>query len=98
MTIERKSLITALEENIRKLITQNAELRDENKKIVEELNKSKQDLMIAHKNVLELQSEYDSLRIARTMAKTEEDIEFSQQRLSDLVREINKCIALLNQE
>ena len=98
MAIERKNLITTLEENIRRLISQNEELRNENKRVSEELNKSKQDLMMAHKNVLELQSKYDNLKIAGMMAKTEEDIEFSQQRLSKLVREINKCIALLNQE
>jgi DNA anti-recombination protein RmuC len=98
MVIEYKNLIINLEENIKKLISQNKELKSEMNTLVDDLHKSKQELMLAHKDILDLQSKYDNLKIARTLSGDSEDVKHSQERISKLVREINKCIALLNQQ
>lgn len=99
MTIGYKSLYINLEENIKKLISRNEDLKNEKNKLIEELNKAKQELMHAHKDIIELQSKYDNLRLAQSLNnKDSNEGEYSQKRLSKLVREIDICIALLNQQ
>ena len=98
MTNDYNSLIISLKEKLTELISQNGKLKNDNQQLQNELSKQKEDLMAAHHNILEWKSKYDSLRIAKTMTINENDIIFAQERLSNLVRKINKCIALINQQ
>ena len=43
-----------------------------------------------------LQSDYANLKIAKMLDICSNDIENAKSRLSKLVREVDKCIALLN--
>lgn len=92
------SLIIALEENIEKLKALNLNLKQEKEELQKELDKKKHDLMVAHKEILDTQSKYNSLRIAESFSKNSQEREYTEERISKLVREINKCIALLNQQ
>ena len=44
-----------------------------------------------------LEAMYTDLKTARTISLYDKDIKDTKQRLSGLVREIDKCIALLNE-
>ena len=44
----------------------------------------------------ELEVRYTNLKMARTISIHDKDINDTKQRLSRLVREVDKCIALLN--
>ena len=55
------------------------------------------DLMHAHQDVLELRKNYDHLRIARNLGVSQEDRNESKQRINKMVREIDKCLALLDE-
>jgi peptidoglycan hydrolase CwlO-like protein len=98
MAIEHKSQAVSLKENIDKLKVLYKNLEDENKKLTEKLNERELDLMHAHKRILDLESEKNCLKIANGLAKTEEDKLFYKKQISELVREINSCIALLTQQ
>ena len=52
--------------------------------------------MHAHKTIVELQEKYDNLKIAKTVALSKTDIKDGKLRLSKMMREIDNCIALLN--
>jgi hypothetical protein len=45
----------------------------------------------------ELEARYTDLKMARTISLYDKDIKDTKQRLSSLVREVDKCIALLNE-
>ena len=54
--------------------------------------------MQAHKVILELRSDYENLKLAQTFTGgSEAERELAHKRISQLVREIDKCIDLLNQ-
>ena len=42
--------------------------------------------------------QYDSLKIATMVAVADEDIDMSKKRLSKLIRDVNKCIAVLTEQ
>lgn len=51
----------------------------------------------AKENIRNLTIRYDNLKLAKMISSGEKDIKGAQQKLSILVREIDKCIALVNE-
>ena len=72
-------------------------LQEQNAELKAELERKHTDLMPAHQDVLELRKNYDHLRIARNLGVSQEDRNESKQRINKMVREIDKCLALLDE-
>lgn len=72
-------------------------LQEQNAELKAELERKHTDLMHAHQDVLELRKNYDHLRIARNLGVSLEDRNESKQRINKMVREIDKCLALLDE-
>jgi len=97
MTNRYEELINAFEFKLRKLMSEYRSLQDQNAELKAELNRKHTDLMMAHQEVLELRKNYDHLRIAQNLGVTDEDRNESKQRINKMVREIDKCLTLLNE-
>ena len=76
------SLFDEQEQEIKTLKKQLSEKETE----IERLENSRKDL----------EARYTNLKMARTISLYDKDIKDTKQRLSNLVREVDKCIALLN--
>jgi len=61
-----------------------------------DLDRRQTDLMLAHQEVLELRKNYDHLQLARNLGGSEDERTDSKQRINKMVREIDKCLALLD--
>lgn len=72
-------------------------LQEQNAELKAELERKHTDLMHAHQDILELRKNYDHLRIARNLGVSQEDRNESKQRINKMVREIDKCLALLDE-
>ena len=72
-------------------------LQEQNAELKAELERKHTDLMHAHQDVLEHRKNYDHLRIARNLGVSQEDRNESKQRINKMVREIDKCLALLDE-
>lgn len=48
--------------------------------------------------LVQAQNDYNSLKTAKMIQIADADIEASQKRLSKLIRDVNKCITLLNEK
>ena len=97
MTNRYEELIRAFEIKLRKLISEYTFLKEENSLIKEELNRKQTDLMLAHQEILELRKNYDHLQIAKNLGATDAEKAESRQQISKMVREIDKCLALLDE-
>ena len=64
------------------------------KKLLLEKDEIIEQMELSHRN---LEAMYTDLKTARTLSLYDKDIKHTKQRLSGLVREIDKCIALLNE-
>jgi len=91
-------LINAFEFKLRKLISQFEAIKAQNAELKDALNRKQEDLMQAHQQVLEIRSSYDRLRLARNLGTTDEEQKESKNRMMKIVREIDKCLALLNND
>ncbi len=97
MTEDQIRLLAVFEDRVRKLMAQ----CDQQKKRIEELSgtlESKdEELQLAMKMIKELNTKCDSMLTARVVSVNEQEVKSAKMRLSKLVREVDKCIALLNE-
>ena len=97
MREEDKKLINTFETKLRHFMFLYDELKQENnelKQLLEQKNKELEVLKAEHNN---LEIKYTNLRTARTISLYDKDIENAKQRLTGLVREVDRCIALLKE-
>lgn len=69
----------------------------ENARLQELLLEKEEKIKQLEQSRRELEAMYTNLKTARTISLYDKDIKETKQRLSGLVREIDKCIALLNE-
>ena len=97
MTEEEKKLLSTFETQLRHLMYLHDELKRENavlKKLLEN-EKLKNEKVQAQYDELEVS--YTNLKTATAISLNGSDVKETKLRLSKLVREVDKCIALLNE-
>ena len=97
MTNRYEELIHAFEIKLRKLISEYKSLQAQNAQLKADLERKQTDLMLAHQEVLELRKNYDHLQTARNLGVSETEKAESKQQITKMVREIDKCLALLDE-
>ena len=73
------------------------ELKRENIELKRLLKAKEEEYLKAREAFQELDRRYTDLKTATTISLNGSDVKETQQRLSELVREVDKCIALLNE-
>ena len=97
MTEEAKKLLSTFEARLRHLIYLHDELKRENaelKQLLEEEKKENERILAEYKA---LETSYTNLKTATAISLNGSDVKETKLRLSKLVREVDKCIALLNE-
>ncbi len=97
MSNEHQKLIDHFETKLQLLISGYEALEEKNAHLEEQLSITHDQLMESHKQVVELRASYEALKMARMIGFSEEDKKKAHRRISNLVREIDSCLALLNE-
>jgi hypothetical protein len=85
-----------LKDKIFQLITMHENLKEEFKTKNEECHKLEQELLKIRNLNTELEKKYEILKLAKIIEITSEDTHKAKLQLNKIVREIDNCIALLN--
>ncbi|HOK37824.1 MAG: hypothetical protein WHW07_07895 [Bacteroidales bacterium] len=96
MNEEYNKLINRLNENIHRLILLYNESVEENKKIKTELNNKTEKITLLERELSDLKTKYEKLKLAKTIEGTISETGDAKQKLNRIIREIDNCIALLN--
>jgi hypothetical protein len=97
MTNRYQLLVDSFEKKLRRFLQLYAQEKDKNHKLEDELQQKKEEVMQAHKIILDLRSDYEDIKMVQILSGNSADREAAHRRISHLVREIDKCIDLLNQ-
>ncbi|MFT4524132.1 MAG: chromosome segregation ATPase [Granulosicoccus sp.] len=93
---ELNQVVDRIENKVIELVGQLQELRTENS----ELKKTNEELRILleteNKRNLDLEKQNKVAKIAKSVTLSDDDRKVQRKRLNDMVREIDKCIALIN--
>ncbi|MGF7138818.1 hypothetical protein [Roseimarinus sediminis] len=97
MTEKDQHLINELKQNIRRLIDGLEQCKDE----LEQLRDEKKGLelrLASYETEYEaLNKRYENLKVAKVLAEGDPDHQAAKLKINKIIREVDKCIALLNQ-
>lgn len=95
MTDENNKLLVDLEVRIKQVMLLCDRLKEENASLKTALESREQKIDEVVTDLNQMRTKYESLKIARTITAASVDVDAAKQRLSKLVREVDKCINLL---
>ena len=97
MTANEKTLAT-FETRVRQMLLRFQELKKENADLCSMLKNSEKDVAGLRAQLEQKQNDYDSLKMAKMIEITDGNLADAKDRLSKLIRDVNKCIAVLSDE
>ena len=97
MTPNEKTLAT-FETRLRQMILRYQALKKENKELYDIVESSEEELAHLRAELEQKDSDYQSLKMAKMIEITDGDLSGAKERLSKLIRDVNRCIAILSDE
>ncbi len=97
MTEEQVKLLNDFDFRVRQLIDRCDKLIVENENLKNTLALKDKEITNLEEVIGDMTSKYDNLKLAKALSLNEDETKEAKKRLSALVREIDKCIALLNE-
>lgn len=97
MAGEDKRLFESFDEKLMRFIFLYKELKQENASLKQSLSEKEGEIVRLKDSLKELESQYANLRTVRMLSVNEQGLNDTRQRINKLVREVDKCIALLNE-
>lgn len=95
MTAAEEKTIRDLQTRTRQLILKFQQLKEDNEALLEELVSKDSELEAVKKENKLLHDQYANLKMAKMLEVGDEDLAAAKQRMARLVRDVDKCIALL---
>ena len=90
--------LTTFETRVRQMLLRFQELKKENENLQSLVEKNEQDIRDLQAKLTQADHDYNSLKMAKMMEITDGDLEGAKARLTELIRDVNKCIAILSDE
>ncbi len=83
---------------MRDFIRRFQQLKKENEELYAMVDKNEKDLKQLQAKLTQQENDYQSLKMARMVEITDGDLQGAKDRLAKLIRDVNKCIAILSDE
>ena len=96
MSEDYKIITDNLKRKIELIISKYEQVMAENRRLYEELDNCKQELELNINRHKELEDKLNNLQFTDAFKSSSGDVKEAKQKINKLVREIDKCIALLN--
>ena len=97
MTEDQNRLLAVFEVRVRDLMALCDSQRQKIVELTEALNQAEEALQQTREEATAWKSKFDNLLTAKVVSANEEEMKNARMRLSKLVREVDRCIALLNE-
>lgn len=91
-----KAIVDRLEVKIKKLISLHNKAEQDREMAIHEVKKIRDDLVEKQGEINKLEEKMKLIKMSKVFSTSKEDNKKTKQKINDYVREIDKCIALLN--
>ena len=98
MDAQLMDLVVRFETRTRQLLMQNKQLQQENAALLQKLGKREDEILTLQIENEDLKNQYQRLKTAKYIDLADDDKKQIRGRISKMVRDIDKCIALLKVE
>jgi len=99
MAEQARTLLETIDRKIRDIHRERVSLREENLRLKENLEQFESELKARDKSISELESKLETLRLAKAYQGDASEGHVDKEargKINEMVREIDRCIALLN--
>ena len=86
------------ETRVRQMILQYQQLKKENMQLQQQIGEQATEIEELKARVTQADNDYNSLKMARMLEITDGNLEEAKERLAKMIRQVNKCIAILSDE
>ena len=93
-----EKVITNFETRVRQLILRFQDLKKENQELYAMVEKAEQEVKNLEAKLTQKDNDYNALKMAKMMTITDGDLETAKARVQKMIREVNKCIAIMSDE
>ena len=90
--------LATFQTRVRQMILRFQELKKEGEELRTVIAKNEQDIKALQAKLTQAENDYMSLKTAKMMEITDGDLESAKARLARMIRDVNKCIAILSDE
>ena len=97
MSPNEQTLVT-FETRVRQMILRFLELKKENNDLRASIAKNEEAIKQLEDQVAQADQNYNALKMARMIEVSDGDLEKAKQRLSKLIRDVDKCIGIMSGE
>ena len=97
MSSNEKTIAT-FETRVRQLILRFQELKKENQELYTMVEKAEEEMKVLQGKLTQQENDYNALKMAKMMTITDGDLEAAKARVQKMIREVNKCIAIMSDE
>ncbi|HET6556991.1 MAG TPA: hypothetical protein VFG54_06720 [Prolixibacteraceae bacterium] len=97
MTDLEKNLLTDFKLKVMQMMAKHDMLKQEKDQLLRRIGSLEQTIQELNEKNLLLEQKYENVKMAKMLIATDDDNKEAKNRIQKLVREIDKCIALLNQ-
>ncbi len=95
MTAKEHELIQLLETRVGQLLQQDEALREQFRAVEAKIAERDGQIAELERQKQEMKAQYDNLKVARILELSDSDTRNARQKINRLVRDVDKCIALL---
>lgn len=96
MTAAEEALLHTLETRVAQLALEYKALKERHAELGRKMEEKEETIRMLHEQTERLQADYANLKMAKMIEIGGGEMKDARSRLSKLVREVDKCIALLN--
>ena len=95
---QNEKVLANFQTRMRQMILRFQELKKENADLYAMGEKNEQDMKQLQAKLAQADEDYNALKMAKMMEITDGDLESAKARVAKLIRDVNKCIAILSDE
>ncbi len=96
MEIEQKDIVSTLKDKVKKLLSLYNDLKVKNTELKKQTEEYKTQIKNKEAELDFLKNKYNKLKLAKSLLASTGDSHDAKIKINGIVREIDKCIALLN--
>jgi peptidoglycan hydrolase CwlO-like protein len=96
MESKNDEIINRLRNNLKSIISMYEEQKEKNREFVTKIKELTHKITNLENKIKDNDSKFNNLKLAKSMASTDESSHDAKIKVNRIVREIDKCIALLN--
>lgn len=96
MTDLEKNLLIGFKLKVKQIIAKHEELKQEKLQLLEKIGSLEGEINGLQQEKQLLEQKYENLKLVKMLIASDEDNKDAKNKIQKLVREIDKCIALLN--